>query len=309
MKFVYYNTSGTGHHKNYDAIQRMCRVCGIEFEATNSFERCKRGDYDILISVNCYFDPDFIPNVKIIYGPQLFAIPSGDIVGPLNPSYKNRAISNSLSQWIIDYFFEMCNNTFRVELIPLPFAVDTALFAPTEGVEKDLDCLVYIKHRHNSVINYALNTLRGTGIKFETVRYGSYNQDHYKHLLSRSKFMLCLDAHESQGFALQEAMSCGVPLLVWGVKSMHEESSDGYRFVYERYHPKNMLATSVGWWSDECGMKFYEESELEAGIKAMMEKWQTFRPRDFIVRELSERPCVNRILRAFELPEISDAKA
>ncbi len=302
MKIVFYNTSGTGHHKNYDAIQRMCRICNIEFEATNDFERCRRADYDILISVNTYFNPDLIPNVKIIYGPQLFTFPAGDIVGSYEPSYKNRCVSNTLSDWIKPYFLEFCPG-FKVDLQPFPFAVDTNKFAPTT-ITKDLDCLVYIKNRHNSIINYALNTLNHLGIKYETIRYGSYNEEYYKHLLSRAKFMLTLDGHESQGFALQEAMSCGVPLLVWNVKSMHEESSNGYSFVYERYRPMKMLATCVPWWSDECGIKFYEETELEAGLKKMLETWETFTPRDYIVRELSEKPCVNRIMRYFGYPEI-----
>lgn len=302
MKIVFYNTSGTGHHKNYDAIQRMCNVCNIAFEATNDFERCRRADYDILISVNKYFNPDLISNVKIIYGPQLFIIPSGDIVGPINTEKLHQTAINSLAPWNTICFNEFAGSLVH-PIVNFPFAVDTNKFAPITTT-KDLDCLVYIKNRHNSVINYALNTLNSLGIKYETIRYGSYNEEQYKHLLSRAKFMLTLDAHESQGFALQEAMSCGVPLLVWNVKSMHEESSNGYTFVYAQYHPKKMLASSVPWWSDECGIKFYEEAELEAGIKKMLETWDTFRPRDYIVRELSEKSCVNRIMRYFGYPEI-----
>jgi Glycosyl transferases group 1 len=302
MKIVFYNTSGTGHHKNYDAIQRMCCVCNIAFEATNDFERCKRADYDILISNDKYFNPDLIPNVKIIYGPQLFVIPSGDIIGSINAENSHRTAINSLAPWNTICFNEFAGSLVH-PIVNFPFAVDTNKFAPTT-VTKDLDFLVYIKDRHHSVINYALNTLNRLGIKYEIIRYGLYNEDQYKHLLSRAKCMLSVGRHESQGFALQEAMACGVPLLVWDVKSMHEEAPNGYTFIYARYHPKKMLATCVPWWSDECGIKFYEETELEAGLKKMLETWETFTPRDYIVRELSEKPCVNRIMRYFGYPEI-----
>ena len=46
--------------------------------------------------------------------------------------------------------------------------------------------------------------------------------------LQNSKYGIWLDAHESQGFALQEALSCNVPLLVWNISSMNQEYNSTY---------------------------------------------------------------------------------
>ncbi len=111
--------------------------------------------------------------------------------------------------------------------------------------------------------------------------------------------MIVLDAHESQGFALQEAMSCNVPLLVIDATSMYDEYLYG-RQIYSNYRPLALKATSVPYWSDECGLKT-TIIDLAETIDFMKKEWQTFRPRDFIVRELSESSCMQKILDYFKL--------
>ncbi len=112
--------------------------------------------------------------------------------------------------------------------------------------------------------------------------------------------MIVIGRHESQGFALQDAMSCDIPLLVADVKSMYEETTNGGKsFIYENYKPKKLLATCVPYWSDECGIKFTEISEFSDKLDKMLETWETFTPREYIVRTLSPKVCMKRILDHF----------
>ena len=178
-----------------------------------------------------------------------------------------------------------------------PLAVDTNKFVPSNH-EKEYDCLLYIKHRSNDIIDYTLNVLNEKGLKYKVFTYGSYQEDDYLLSLQKSKFMLTLDAHESQGFALQEAMSCNVPLLVVDATSMYDEIINGV-CAFDHLKPQNLIlkATSVPYWSDECGIKTNKEN-LSQDIDRMNNQ---ITPRDYIVRTLSDEVCMKRILDYFKL--------
>ena len=183
----------------------------------------------------------------------------------------------------------------------LPFAVDTNHFKPINNIDKEFDCIVYVKRRSNELVNNTIMLLDQKGLQYKIFKYGSYNEQDYMNTLHRSKFMITLDAHESQGFALGEAMSSGVPLLVMDAQSMYDEMDNGITAAYEYLRPKKLAATSVPYWSDECGIKITEQIELSTAIDRMMTTYKDFTPRDYIVRTLSDEVCMKRILDYFKL--------
>ena len=302
MKLVLYFVNGLPHNKNYMAIQRMCRSLEIEFEETNNYERIKMNNYDILVSCHNYVNPADIPtNIKIIMGPQFFVLPEGPIIGKLKSELSERCVYNNLSPWIKSLYLEFVDS-FIIPMKELPYSVDTNTFKPSSpSLEKEYDCILYIKRRSNDLVNYTISMLNQKGLKYKIFRYGSYNEEDYKDSLQKAKFMLTLDAHESQGFGLEEAMSSGVPLLVMDATSMYNEMDNGVNVIYEYLRPKKLLSTSVPYWSDECGIKITEQSELSAAIDRMLTTYQTFTPRDYIVRTLSDEVCMRRILDYFDI--------
>jgi hypothetical protein len=294
MKLIFLNPH---HPKNIDGIQRMCKKMNIDLEITDDFTRCKQENYDVLVSNQKYFNPDLIPSsIKIIFGPQLWHIPSGEIVGPLNEKYSKRCVYNSLSTWVEGYVLRACNSLV-VPISQFPFAVDTEKFKPSNN-EKTLDCLVYFKSRKPELLENVKQILKSKSINYETIIYGHYQEDNYLSLLKKCKFMLLIDAHESQGFGVQEAMSCGVPLLVLDCKSVFDEP--GNNFVTLK-HIDLGLATSVSYWSDTCGLKTTEIADIPSLVDQMLNTYQTFEPRKFIIETLSEEPCMQRILDYFDL--------
>ena len=301
MKFVLYINHNIPHRKNYEAIKRMCTSHNIEYEITSSIDRLVQDNYNVLIAMNDYIDYNIIPsNIKIIYGPQFFVFPEGPLIGPLQKNIEHRIVFNCLSEWIKTYFLEF--SEFKVPLVPLPFSVDINTFTPASDTNsKTWDCIVYIKHRKHDIINQSISILNNRGINYITFTYGSYNETDYKHALQNSKFMLTLDAHESQGFALEEAMACNVPLLVMDAQSMYDESNDGVNSIYAHHAPKRLLATSVPYWSDECGIKIKEPSELPEALDRMLSSYAKFTPRKYIEETLSDRVCMQRILDYFKL--------
>ena len=109
--------------------------------------------------------------------------------------------------------------------------------------------------------------------------------------------MIVLDAHESQGFALQEAMSCNVPLLVIDATSMYDEMADGHNSSYDHMKPLKLKCTSVPYWSDICGIKITDINKLPKSLGVMLDNWSTFNPRKYIEETLSPKVCMERILK------------
>ena len=83
--------------------------------------------------------------------------------------------------------------------------------------------------------------------------------------------MISLDAHESQGFALEEAMSCNIPLLVSDAQTMYEEYNDGVNSTYYNHRPKKMLSTSVPYWSEQCGIKIDNINKINDAVDKFVE--------------------------------------
>ncbi len=287
----------------------MCKSCDIEFEQTNSLERLKQDNYEILMSCHEFVNPDDIPSrIKIIMGPQFFVFPEDphqEIVKPFNPLYAERCVFNVLCTWVRNVILEFVNNDgFLVPMKELPFGINTEKFKPEKEEEKIYDCIVYKKRRMHDIYNHSISTLEQLNLKYIVFEYGRYDERDYLRALSKCKFMLVLDSTESQGFALQEAMSCNVPLLVMDASSMYDETSDGRTENYYKYREKSkkLLGTSVPYWSDEhCGIKISRKEELKESIERMVKDYILYSPRTFILENLSEKVCMERILDYFKL--------
>ena len=81
-----------------------------------------------------------------------------------------------------------------------------------------------LKYTIDSIKNNILEILDSHNIEYKIFDYvNRYSEEEYIDYLQHSKYGIILDAHESQGFAIEEALSCNVPLLVWGAKTMNQE--------------------------------------------------------------------------------------
>ena len=283
------------HHKNTEAIQNMCNSLGITLEFTNSFERVKEDNYDILIMNTAFINPNYIPKrVKIIYGPQHWVFPEGELVGPLDPEWSQRCYYNTLSKWT-KYVFQELVESLKVPLVQIPFSVNINKFKPIE-TDKYIDCIIYYKRRNKSLLQSIQNTLQQKKLKHKIFSYGSYTENDYINSLLVCKYMIVLDASESQGFALEEAMSCNIPLLVFDATSMHDEienETPTYNHMRSSY---KLLATSIPYWSEECGIRITSIEEFPTALEIMNERWATFTPRNYILRTMSPWHCGTRML-------------
>lgn len=118
-----------------------------------------------------------------------------------------------------------------------------------------------------------------------------YNESDYLQVLKESKFGIVLDAHESQGFAIQEALSCNVPLLVWSVVSMTQEEGGNL---------PDVRATTVPYWDERCGEVFFDRDDLLPMFNKFIENLEIYSPREYIIENLSVDKCFSIFMENIE---------
>lgn len=182
-----------------------------------------------------------------------------------------------------------------------PVGIDTEAWAPNPDHGKDVDLLIYDKVMWNrEVVKPPLSAVISNfasrrNLAVETVAYGNYTEQEYRSLLGRSRGMIFLCEHESQGLAYQECLSSGVPVLAWD----QGHYLDPNRFAWGQ---PNIAATSVPYFDDRCGERFEGPEDLEQKLSTLIEKMaaSAYRPRDFVMENLTLKGSAARFLLFFE---------
>jgi len=154
--------------------------------------------------------------------------------------------------------------------------------------KKDIeyDCLLYYKRRSREELEIAKEFLKRNKLTYSVIEYGSYTQEQLEKLSDQSKFCFLLNGTESQGIAVQEMMARDLPMFVWDVKEWNDQGS-----AY------TVPASSVPYWSDECGAIFYELTDMQYAFDEFCGKIYT--PRKFVEQNLSFKVSVDRLLEIF----------
>jgi glycosyltransferase involved in cell wall biosynthesis len=271
------------HHKNLNFILN-CKI--IKFTIIDNVFQINQYDlnsFDAVISPCHPIDVSKYPNIKFIFGPQFSVFPDDK----LSNIKGHNVVYNLLSEWVINIWktFPVCNN---LKFVALPFGVDTEKFIDIKSIQDRNEVIVYFKHRNPSDLLYIENFLKNKNINYVVFSYDRrYDENDYIHHLQNSKFCIWVDAHESQGFALQEALSCNVPLLVWNITSMNQEYGSNYQ---------NWPATTTSYWDSRCGEKFHNINELEITFDRFIQNINNYKPREFILENLSAEVCENRFI-------------
>jgi len=168
-----------------------------------------------------------------------------------------------------------------------PVGIDTERWRPVPPEGKTTDFLVYDKihwdrpARETDLLAPILDQLRRRGLSFQVLRYGGYQPSDYLAALARSRALLFLSAHESQGIAAQEAMSAGLPILAWDPGFVQDPTRHSWG------QPR-IPATSVPWFDERCGRRFRDASEFPDALEAFLDdlRARRFAPRDYVLENL-----------------------
>ena len=295
MKFL---QVGESHPRNSEFMKRACNKYNIEYHELGN-PGFSDASYDIIWSPGTWINPDLYPSSKFIFGPQFWVLPDQNhpFFTQSKPEHASRCIFTCLSPWIKDMFSEIIDiSKSNIPVLPLPFGVD---IQPIKKEIIEYDCIIYCKARHPSLLNF-IRSILDSSLKYKIYTYGSYDRSDYIETIGKSRFAIWLGSHESQGFAFQECLATGTPILVYDVKSLKDECSPNGQFNYREY-PHALHATTASYWDARCGMKVYSNDEFVNALPEFISKLESFRPSDYIKETLSDEVCFKRFLDALNI--------
>ena len=278
---------GCFHHKNKQGIEMMLSYLKYTFKWGNIADI---NNYDIIYSSSLPIDSSLYPEKKFIFGPHFSVFPTNKLTSINN--VLNNSIYIQPSEWVR----QLWKNKKAENVLPIksfPFPIDTEKFKPIQNNKTKV--FIYFKRRKPEELNFIKNFLTEKNIEYKIFDYiKRYEEKDYLSYLQESQYGIILDAHESQGFAIEEALSCDIPLLVWNVTSMKQE----YRSRYD-----NIPCTTIPYWDKRCGEYFYEAGELESKMDIFLQKLDEYKPREFILENLSVEKCGERFIELVKIIE------
>jgi len=277
------------HAKNLLGFKAMCSYAAATLVESCKLEEVIDQEWDLVwIPFGFIHSRKFSWKTRrIIFGPHNFVFPEPPWT--ITPFKDERASYNCLSRWNQEAYTKL-GGVSDLPLVCLPYPVDTASFVPKCISLKTHDCMVYVKLRNKENVVFALKQLEKLCMKYKIIQYGEYTEEMYKDALKTCTFGLWIGRHESQGFALQEALSSGMPLVVWDIESMGEEW-DMQREIPVYKGPKaDVKATAIPYWDARCGITVHRET-LNEGLRFMVMNWPMYRPREYVLQELSVAAC------------------
>ncbi len=218
----------------------------------------------------------------ILFGTSIYNHPSDD-----PDLLRRRKICRVLvpSPWVERMFSTVWPGNISV----WPSGIDTDHWSPSKRSNKDVDVLIYdkvVRHRSRymrTIVEPLLDELRRRRLSVETLRYGYYREERLHDLSRRTRAMIYLSHHETQGLAAQQMLASDVPLLAWDQGGLWKDPKYAPHLV--RFGP----VTSVPYWDERCGMKFKGGADLQSafdrfwfGVEAGL-----YAPREMIAERLT----------------------
>ncbi len=213
-----------------------------------------------------------------IIGPQVWMFDGYGQFLIENQNYYKKIIAPS--EWVKNKFitkFNLPENKISV----WPVGIETF------NNERDItyDCLIYFKRREQKELDAVKQFLDNKNLSYKMVQYGGYGEDGFKNLVNQAKFCFLINGTESQGIAVQEIMSMGVPIIAWDIKEWLDQG-EAYR----------VPATSIPYWDERCGEVFFNIDDLEVTFSKFYATLDQYDPKAFIKDNLSFECSVKTLL-------------
>ena len=263
----------TYHHKNQEFLEYYKQFFNIVD---------KIDDADIVFSSNKSYSIEEYPDKKFVFGPHFSVLPN-----TASKSFRNK-YNNAIYIHPSKSAMNVWKNDCKYDSLPLawvPFGVDTDIYVP--GKNDKTEVIIYFKRRDPEELAFIEKYLNKKGIKnYKVFRYGSYKENAYIKELNKAAYVIWVGRHESQGFALQEALSMNVPVLVWNTSLMSQEYG-----CKDKYNDIKSPMETIPYWDVRCGEFFYKKEDFPFYYDLFLSKLKYYKPRDFIVENLSFDKC------------------
>jgi hypothetical protein len=197
-------------------------------------------------------------------------------------------------EWVRQMFAPYYND----KVLVWPVGTDIDQWKPDKAQKSD-DFLVYDKimwdyeEKKEALLAPILQTLNDKGLSFKYIRYGKYMPGDLIKATRQCKAVIFICEHESQGLAYQQILATGTPILAW--------EKSGY-WIDPYYFPDKVKfepVSSVPYWDERCGMKFKGPKDFETQLNKFMDNLQRFKPRDYIMENLTLEKCAEAYLKIY----------
>lgn len=269
------------HHKNKIGLVLMLKYLKYEYKFGNTGDI---KDYEIIYSPCNPVDTSLYPNKKFIFGPHFSVFPNNKLLYIKNSN--DNAVYIQPSDWACNAWKILGGDSY-IPIKTLPFPVEIERFKPSNN-ENKTEVFIYFKRRKPSQLNFIKDFLNNKKISYKIFDYvNKYKEEDYIRCLQNAKFGIVVDAHESQGFAIEEALSCNVPLIVWNVTFMSQEEGANY---------PNIPCSNIAYWDERCGEFFYRVEDFDNTYNKFVSKIDTYKPREYILEHLCQEKCSERFV-------------
>ena len=213
-----------------------------------------------------------------IIGPQVWMLDGYGKFLIENQNYYKKIIAPSI--WVKNKFIHKFNiPTDKVSVWPV--GIET--FNNTRNMT--YDCLIYFKRRDEKELESVKEFLTNFNLSYKMVEYGGYSENSFMENVNQARFCFLINGTESQGIAVQEIMSMGVPIICWDLKWWLDQGEE-YR----------VPATSIPYWDNRCGEVFYDIKELPVTFNKFYANIDKYDPKAFIRDNLSFECSVKTLL-------------
>ena len=218
-----------------------------------------------------------------VIGPQIWFFDDHVKFLQENPDYFKSIITPS--QWVKDLAIQKFRHLPN-KLSNWPVGIKD------EIVEREdkYDCLIYFKRRTDQELNKVVEFVESKKMTYNVISYGNYPEEQMKDLSRQSKFCFMLNGTESQGIAVQEIMNHNTPMFVWDVIDWNDKGPEW-----------SVPASSVPYWSDQCGEKFIDVNDMSFTFEKFYDKIGSYKPREFVRNNLSYKSSVNSLMEIFNV--------
>lgn len=233
---VYFDYKKNGPGKVVDNLLKGFDLLEVNYKINSD------GDKNIILQ-NCNRLSGDLSNCLL--GPNICTLPIDNQYVMNYNSYESLLVP---SEWVKKLYMKWIpENKIKV----WPVGIDTEKFSDKSNFEKKYDFLIYFKRRDILELRQVISYLIENNLKYVILEYGNYTEDYFLELMSNCKYGFVIDNCESQGIAIQEMMSCNLPLLVWDVKNWNDR---GEEFTCD--------ATTIPYFDQRCGFKFYDLNNI-----------------------------------------------
>ena len=279
---LYYSEAYWGHSATMNGPQKVVKnlIKSLEQQKIEYAINEEKHDHNFLIQYDAIAHEKHskIEQDTTIIGPQVWLFDGYGQFLIENQNYYKTLIAPS--QWVKDKFINKFNlPENKVAIWPVGIEEFNNVREPS------YDCLIYFKRRDESELSTVKKFLVSRGLSYRMVEYGGYDEIGFRNLVNQAKFCFLINGTESQGIAVQEIMSMGTPIIAWDIKEWLDQG-EAYR----------VPATSVPFWDERCGEKFYSIDKLQETFDNFYARINDYDPKAYVKENLSFESSVKTLL-------------